>query len=431
MPLRFINPNYHVILIHYPLGVFVLGVFLELFSIFWRRSSIRLAARWMIALGALLMLPSATSGIFALHDVRKQGIDPARYEMLKSHVWLMGCATILAVACAVIGIGASNRWRRKLYFPLLAGVVAAWGLMVVGSWHGGETIYQQGTGVAIIKVNKVRDDDGNLVRDAKGQPIYKTVYKKLPEPQKRSFKDYQDVVNYYIGGDLQIHIITAGFAFAVAMGALGLSIRRLTSASSEESEPEPVLLQRTATVGAAVGGHGAANAPRRVTDDISVLRSFNPDVDIEAEPERLPVFRFWLLTAVVVIATAVLGYWVVAGQNYFNIDGWHSFRDSLVTNLLPGQRVGRYKAHLALGCALLALALLCGTLAAFAPRRPVLLGIAGLLLVLVIAAQIWIGVLMTFDGEGKLTHFKTSAERTQQSSAIELPEFALHRLRGT
>ena len=46
MPLRFVNPNYHVILIHYPLGVFVLGVILELLGlIFWRRSSARVAGR--------------------------------------------------------------------------------------------------------------------------------------------------------------------------------------------------------------------------------------------------------------------------------------------------------------------------------------------------------------------------------------------------
>src|SRR5205807_2675734 len=69
VPVRFLNPNYHVILIHYPLGVFVLGVILEMFSFFWRKSSVRSAARWMILLGALLSIPAATSGIAALDEV--------------------------------------------------------------------------------------------------------------------------------------------------------------------------------------------------------------------------------------------------------------------------------------------------------------------------------------------------------------------------
>ena len=84
MPVRFLNPNYHVILIHYPLGVFVLGVILEMFSFFWRKSSVRSAARWMILLGALLSIPAATSGIAALDEVKTLGAWSAeRYEFTR------------------------------------------------------------------------------------------------------------------------------------------------------------------------------------------------------------------------------------------------------------------------------------------------------------------------------------------------------------
>ncbi|MDB5329139.1 MAG: hypothetical protein JWP03_290, partial [Phycisphaerales bacterium] len=128
MPLRFVNPNLHVILIHYPLGVFVLGVFIELFSFLWRRSAVRTAARFMIVIGALLTLPAATSGIYALWDVKThQGLDDARYHMLRLHVIFMGIASILAVTCAVTALGASDAWRKKLYWPLLLDVVIAWG----------------------------------------------------------------------------------------------------------------------------------------------------------------------------------------------------------------------------------------------------------------------------------------------------------------
>ena len=106
-----INPNFHVILIHYPLGVFVLGVVLELLGFFWGRGSrVKVAARWMIVLGALLTLPSATSGIYALSDIKEnQGFTDARYTFMRLHVIYMGIASLLAVFCGFfVYIGASD-----------------------------------------------------------------------------------------------------------------------------------------------------------------------------------------------------------------------------------------------------------------------------------------------------------------------------------
>ena len=206
MPLRFVNPNYHVILVHYPLGVFVLGVFLELFSLLWRKGSIRVAGVWMILIGAILSLPAAASGIYALWDVASsQGgpggliSQPERYRLLKLHVIFQSCASLLAVICAIVGLGASDAWRAKLRLPLLLGVSAACGMMVFGSWNGGETVYQQGTAVQIVNQN------GELQKPEK--PVYKT--------------KYSEIVKYYIGGEKQVHIITAGFALSAAMAALG------------------------------------------------------------------------------------------------------------------------------------------------------------------------------------------------------------------
>src|SRR5688572_1229892 len=62
-----IIPNWHVILIHYPLGVFMLGMLLELLLLVFRHHGpVRSAARWMIVLGALAGLPAAYSGMYAL-----------------------------------------------------------------------------------------------------------------------------------------------------------------------------------------------------------------------------------------------------------------------------------------------------------------------------------------------------------------------------
>ena len=125
MPLRFLSPNLHVVLVHYPLGVFVLGVALELLGFLWRHSTLRTAARWMIVLGAFLSIPAATSGIAALVDVQGTTLSDAQKLKLKLHVIYMGIGSLAAILCATVGLGASDRWRKILYLPLLLGVLGA------------------------------------------------------------------------------------------------------------------------------------------------------------------------------------------------------------------------------------------------------------------------------------------------------------------
>src|SRR4051812_33832281 len=105
MTRELIIPNLHVILVHYPLGLFITGLLVEIGAIFWRRHSFRAAGRWMIFLGALSMIPTAMSGIYALYDVAminnpevrdtwsaKLAASPlsaAQWGELFWHTWLM------------------------------------------------------------------------------------------------------------------------------------------------------------------------------------------------------------------------------------------------------------------------------------------------------------------------------------------------------
>jgi uncharacterized membrane protein len=66
---EFIIPNWHVILIHYPLALLTVGTLIEIFSFLWRRSGFRAAGRGMILIGALCAIPAATSGIYAARQV--------------------------------------------------------------------------------------------------------------------------------------------------------------------------------------------------------------------------------------------------------------------------------------------------------------------------------------------------------------------------
>ena len=399
MPLRFVNPNYHVILIHYPLGVFVLGVIMELLGmVFWRRSSARIAARWMILIGALLSLPAATSGIYALLDVGKQmgtakaALYAERYAYLKRHVWVMGIATIIAVFSSVVWLAANNRWRKTLWPPCFIGVLIAWGLMTYGAWFGGETIYRQGTAVALIRYKTTTEDETTIAK-----PALKPV--KEPELSYEPDERYHTIVNYFVAGELQTHIIVSGFAFAAVMGALGLSLRRMTTLRAAEAADLAAIEQQEE-------GTVAVVQKRRVTDDVTVVRSLNPDAVVDPQESRLPVIRFWLLALLVVLATAVLGYWQMSNKSFFEPSGWRAF----VNDIKPHDQ--RHFVHLILGLSLAVIALLFMIAAVAMPRRPLVLLVLSALAVLVIAAQVWVGVLLTFDDEGPLTHFNKAEEQT-------------------
>ena len=101
-----IQPNLHIAIVHFPIALLVVGVLLETFSFLgWRRSTLRVAARWMILLGAVLSAPTATSGIYALSDVN-QGW-PIDDEV--PYVWLGQATWMIAANPRVNGIsGAAN-----------------------------------------------------------------------------------------------------------------------------------------------------------------------------------------------------------------------------------------------------------------------------------------------------------------------------------
>lgn len=163
---EFINPNWHIILIHYPLALVVVGFLIELFSFLWRRSGFRVAGRWMILLGALSMIPAAFSGIYAFADAAKMnnpaadGIwaeiaaqTPLRatgaWDQLVRHTWLQSIATVLLVASVVAWIGCSDLWRKRLHLPLLIVLAGGVGLMAAGAWFSGEAVYRHGAAVEL------------------------------------------------------------------------------------------------------------------------------------------------------------------------------------------------------------------------------------------------------------------------------------------
>ena len=385
MPLHFVNPNFHVILIHYPLGVFMLGVMLELGGFLWRRSSVRVAARWMILLGGLASLPAATSGIFALSDVAThQDMTKDREHFLRLHTILQSCASLLAVFTVVFGLAASNHMRRRAQPVLMLLLLLCAGGMVVGSWFGGETVYTQQTAVQVLRDSESPDAA-------------------TPPPAKRTHK-----ISYYTGQPVQIHMIMAGVAFAFALASLGLSIRKITSLYPEFPS---TLLTGDGTVETDNGGIPLVAPHSEYAGPGTMQGAVPPD------PEVVIAGRFWLLAALLAIVTAVGGYWVWASDNNqwaLGASGTTSW-PAAAESSSSGRAIS---LHVWIGLSLIVLTLILAALSQWSPRNKAVLGLFALLLVLVISAQTWLGILLQFEGsEGPLLRFSPEKQKTTYGEA--------------
>lgn len=395
MAKEFINPNWHVILIHYPLGVFVLGMVIELFSFMYRRSTLRVAGRWMILLGALLAIPTALSGVYALGNVVRMDLPATaetadrpwadvvassqlnehQWEYLGRHAWAQASSTALAVVLVVMFLGLSDRWRRRLYFPVFLGLLASLAAMVWGAYFGGEMVYRHGTAVAVV--------------EAKGATPEATV----PAPVESAADDQVEVkrsVEFFVP-PLQLHVLLAGLATAVALGALGLSMRQIATADDPtrhdlETDAETERLERDMLYEPPVPRGPAA---------MDVARSLNPEADVTSPPPRLPTSRTWLLAALLALGASASGAWFLVGLDETRT--WEPRR--LWAMVMPTEESPglRRIAHVATGGVIILTPLLLA-LATRVSRRPKgTVTVLGLLLVAAVAAQVWLGTLLMLD----------------------------------
>ena len=386
--MHFLNPNYHVILIHYPLGVFMLGLTIEVFSFLWRDSSVRTAARWMILLGGLATLPAATSGIYALSDAVNGTHWTARGEhMLRMHTWLQSIATLLATLAAVFALAASDSWRRRFHLVALGIFAACGGLMVVGSWYGGESVYTQGVSV----------------REEAESPDTKPA--KVPE------RNLEETITFYLGEPVQMHMIGAGVMFALAMASLGLSIRKITAEypDSIHFPPVPETSSAEASEPPLMGVHMGGESPQP---------QFAPPGDLPEE-QFVPAGRFWLIAALLAVCTAAGGYWIWADQS--SEWAFHRFWNEVMVT--KGRlNYDRSAVHVWVGVSLIVLPLVLAALARWAPRQKSVLAVFASLLVLAIAFQVFLGVLLQFDGgSGPIYRWSNPTEKKDKDSASAMP----------
>jgi uncharacterized membrane protein len=357
-----ISPNLHVVLMHTPLALLVIGTVIELFAFLWRESTFRTAGRWMILLGALAMIPVATSGIYAARDVMGIGGYPAYWEelkqsarldqeqwsMLESHVWLNGAATLLAVVVVLTCLGASDLARRKFHWVFLVALLLAVGVMLAGAYVGGEMVYTKGVAVG-------------------------------PKPEAPVNAPEIDKINVAIE-PMQIHLIAAGFTIALALAALALSARAITVRSVLDEDRDP-----------------ADPAAGDIRSAFSSAREF-----ANALAPYVPSTRFWLLAALGALLTAGGGAYLLAT----NANQWDP---NELWKLLSDTAQPRRLAHAAGGSAILVLTLILAAASRWAPRNRGVLGVLAALLILAIVVQLWVGLLLLFDSPDGPLHKPTPA----------------------
>lgn len=378
-----ISPNVHVILVHFPLGIFVFGLFLEVFGFLWRRSTARIAAHWMILFGGLLAVPAAMSGIDALKDVIDHSHPPlsdVQWMILRKHVLITSIGAGLAALTVTAALGLTDIWRRRaaVYYPLLFLLMVAAGLLTFGSHFGGEGIYLQGIAV------RLRDEVATGVE-------------------------------YYAPAQ-SMHVLLAGLGAAATLGALGMSIRVLLGVRVAEDEavtekelellhePESAAVPPAAEVPTAVAVPAGAN-------DLTVARTLNADATIPMP--RLPAARFWLLGTLLFLLTLGFGIWLLISQedsdflanNKPTVSSiWQEvYSTATNTKKLSENRRG---AHILIGLTLVVLPLILALGVRFGPRRRVIVGLLCAAILVLLAAEIWLGVLLLHDqASGPLYRF--------------------------
>lgn len=366
---RFISPNWHVVFVHYPIAFLSGGILIELLSIPWPRGLLRGAGRWMILLGTLLAIPTLTVGMYALATVVGPGHSwyevtkdshwsSDQWQYMRCHIWLNSIGVVLAAGAVTIWLACSDNWRRRLYWPVLLVLIAAMGLLAAGAWFGGESVYRYGTAVASASSASA-----------------------AAEPHHRG-------VTWYIP-PLELHVALAGLTVAIAVAAIGLTIRRLEAPSTVPEPPETIAPgQPTAEEPPDHGALAAAPVPSVVPD------------------EARPVFpaRFWLAAAAVALCTAVAGLWSVLGV--FSAASLKENGAMLRRNDWDHLRL---PLHVVFGVTLVVLTLLLAALARFGRRRRKLTVGFLALIILVIAAQFWLGLALLYDGHtGPVLGFKSA-----------------------
>ncbi len=352
---EFISPNWHVILVHYPLALLTLGVVIELFAFLWKRSSVRAAARWMILFGALALIPAATTGLYAFNEaVRGAAASPggnwqeametarwtkdAEWLFMNWHIWLTTGATAIFAIAAITYLASSDAWRRRLHLPALALMVIGLAATSIGAWFSGESVYRFGVAVKPYDINEA----ANISPE---DPWHLQIQRFVPP--------------------MQAHTLFAGFAAAVGLLATGLTIRRWTAPPAQPS-------------------------PGTITDPGSLMYPSEANKPDALPSPRVHPARFWLIASALALVTAAAAVW------YAETDWEFSHLTRLFTDARFRDEHFSLFVHVIAGAGIILLPLILAALTRFARGLKALTLAIMLVMLAAILAQTYYGIVLLY-----------------------------------
>ncbi len=359
-----IFPNWHVALVHFPIALVLSGTAIEMFSFLWRRSTVRVAGRWMLLIGALWLLPASMTGIAAIGQaVRDIGNGPAGdggswfdvlashklppegWRLLLWHVWAMGIATI-AILTGVLGWLALSDAGRRAWGPALWVIH----LVGVGSMSFGAHWAGEATQYWLVMAPRV----DSVITLPTSRPA-------LPTPTPAHA---YELLALAVPPE-QLHTMLAGWVMALGLAAMALALRN-------------------ANVAAVV--QAVAKGP--VKSDLAVARPAVADATL---PEPLGASRFFILATVGAALATLVGFWVLAdsASQWKPVGLWRMVMD-------PDAR--RRLAHVVSATLLLVLPIVLAMVSRWATRQRGTLILLSLIYLLAVAVQIYLGLLLALDG---------------------------------
>lgn len=378
-----IEPNWHVALVHFPIALLVIGLLMELASWVFRSTSARLAARWMLLLGAVLGVPAAVSGLYAMQDLARagrmipfaeaDGLSPPAWELLREHALIQGAATLGALVVVALYIALGDGGRRAMYMPLLLAMVAVVGATLAGAHHAGQAAYEHGVGTRLaLRGERGAATDADAPAVATHQSLHETSHAGAkPEDNTAGWARWLSAAAGSVP-PLELHGLLAGLTLAT--GVVGLAAAWRNTAVLRQGGP--------AETGRPIfPGTGRADTPRRAPS--------------------WPAARLLLATAGLAVAAALAGWWHLANQSGTLKAGelWEVAVPFPLRELTaePNREELRRPVHVLTGATLLVIPALLAVWTAIRPSGRVVLLMLGVLWLGSAFAQLWTGTLLLWD----------------------------------